>query len=266
MTAAVHAPQAGLVSIGRALSVMRQRHGLDATHGLVPGLLLDPLPAAPAPEWVPASALLSGERLDDLLAAAARRWDASPHAAAALAWKAYTYWLALPAVLGWAAARRVPLLDPADVAVHFADRQPFLTLGLRRVRVAVLPSDPLAGLAGAPDVTVVESEERLRGVLRATLRTGHLDPLLARIRTRVRLGERTLLGSLASGAAYGLVRAADALPGPLVETVQTVLETLGVAELVTLEPDGTSYLVRRHTCCLAFTLPQPKVCSGCCIR
>jgi hypothetical protein len=244
---------------------MRQRHGADATHGLVPGLLLDPVPAPPPTEWVPATALISGERLDDLLAAAARRWDASPHAAAALAWKAYTYWLSLPAVLGWASARRVPLLDPADVAVHFADHQPFLTLGLRRMPVAVLPSDPLA-TSGAPDVTVVESEERLRGVLRATLRTGHLDPLLARIRTRVRLGERTLLGSLASGAAYGLVRAADALPGPLVETVRTVLETLGVAELVTLEPDGTSYLVRRHTCCLAFTLPQPKVCSGCCIR
>ena len=41
--------------------------------------------------------------------------------AAALAWKAYTYWLALPAVLGWASARRVPLLDPADVLMHFDD-------------------------------------------------------------------------------------------------------------------------------------------------
>jgi ferric iron reductase protein FhuF len=24
--------------------------------------------------------------------------------------------------------------------------------------------------------------------------------------------------------------------------------------------------VQRKTCCLAFTLPQPKVCAGCCLR
>jgi ferric iron reductase protein FhuF len=41
-----------------------------------------------------------------------------------------------------------------------------------------------------------------------------------------------------------------------------VLAALGVARLVDLSPDGR---VRRRTCCLAFALPEPKVCDGCCI-
>jgi ferric iron reductase protein FhuF len=28
-------------------------------------------------------------------------------------------------------------------------------------------------------------------------------------------------------------------------------------------PGGGDPTVRRHTCCLAFTEPEPKICSGC---
>src|SRR6185503_13614772 len=99
--------------------------------------------------------------LDTLLEVSRQRWQAQPHAAAALAWKAYTYWLALPAVLGWASARRVPLLTGDDVLLHFADPRPLVTLGLHEnVTVAVLPSDPLA-LSGLRQVKVVADEAAL---------------------------------------------------------------------------------------------------------
>lgn len=250
-----------LAPVEFTLAEMRRRRGEDATRGLVPGLILPD----PAPGWTPASALISGERLGTVLAAAEQRWGGSPHAGAALAWKCYTYWLALPAVLGWATARRVPLLDPDDVLVRPSGRQPFLTIGLRRARVAVLPSDPLA-VTGGGDVTVVASEAELLAVFRDTLRARHLDPLLAQIRSWVRLGERTLLGSLASGVAYGVLRGVRGGAADLRRTADTLLSALDVADLVDLEPTPDGYAVHRRTCCLAFTLPTPKVCSGCCIR
>jgi hypothetical protein len=232
----------------------------------LPGLV-DGLVVAEPVGWLPASTLVDGSRLPDLLEAAGHRWRAAPHAAAALAWKAYTYWLALPAVLGWASARRVPLVTPDDVLVHFEDHRPLVTLGLRRgVRVAVLPNDPLA-LTGAPEIVVVPDEAALLAALRSSLLDSHLTPMLEQIRRRVRLGARTLLGSLASGVAYAILRAADALPGSTVDNVGTLLAALDVADLVELVPSASGDLtVQRKTCCLAFTLPEPKICSGCCIR
>lgn len=254
-----------LAPIELTLAEMRRRRGEDATRGLVPGLILPDR----APGWTPASTLISGEALGGMLRAAEQRWGGSAHAGAALAWKCYTYWLALPAVVGWATARRVPLLHPDDVLVRLSGSQPFLTMGLRRARVAVLPSDPLAATArddGEGDVTVAASEADLREVLRRTLRDDHLDPLLAQIRSWVRLGQRTLLGSLASGVAHAVLRGVPGEAHVLRRTAGTLLSTLGVADLVELEPTPDGYAVQRRTCCLAFTLPTPKVCTGCCIR
>ena len=261
MTAALN-PVAHTATLAPVRSTLRVMFGTDSLPGMAPGLLVtDPM------GWLPATSLTDGSRLPDLLEAAGRRWRAAPHAAAALAWKAYTYWLALPPVLGWASARRVPLVRPEDVMVHFEDHRPLLTLGLREtVRVAVLPGDPLA-LAGAPEVVVVPDEAALLAALRASLVDAHLSPLLDRIREQVHLGRRTLMGSLASGVAYGIIRAADALPGSTVATVGTLLDALDVADLIDLVPGpGGDLTVQRKTCCLAFTLPTPKVCSGCCIR
>jgi hypothetical protein len=262
-----------LAPIFAALNAIQARHGGAAIHGVAPDLLVsDPL------GWLPATDLVSGEQLPDLLDTAKQRWGATPHAAAALAWKAYTYWLALPAVLGWASARRVPLVVPSRVLVRFTDHQPFLTIGLHRPTIAVLPSDPLlamVGAAGGPrgtaasalDLQVVADEAQLLATLRASLLDAHLAPLLERIRLITHIGHRTMLGSLASGVAYGVVRASDALPGSTVETVTTLLDALDLADLVSLVPgSGGALTVQRHTCCLAFTLPEPKICSGCCIR
>lgn len=229
--------------------------------GLAPDLLVHD-----AAGWMP-STQLTGPHLSTLLGSAQLRWQAQPAAAGALAWKAYTYWLALPAVLGWASARRVPLLTADDVLLHFADSRALVTVGLRPdIAVAVLPSDPLA-LGNLPQVRVVADETALLAELRRALLDEHLDPLLDALHTRVRLGRRTLLGSLASGVAHAVLRATDALPGSSAGTIDTLLRTLGVADLVELVPGEAGRLtVQRRTCCLAFTLPSPKVCQGCCIR
>lgn len=229
--------------------------------GLAPDLLIEDTAG-----WVPAAAL-AGEHLGTLLDSAGRRWNAQPHAAAALAWKAYTYWLTLPAVLGWASARRIPLLTAQNVLMHFNDPRPLVTVGLRGdIPIAVLPGDPMA-VSGFPSVRVVADEAALLEELRRSLLDEHLTPLLDAIHGKVRLGKRTLLGSLSSGIAYGVLRSADVLPGSSADTIDRLLTALGVDDLIELVPGRNGKLdVQRKTCCLAFTLPQPKVCMGCCIK
>ncbi|NES16890.1 MULTISPECIES: hypothetical protein [Micromonospora] len=244
-------------------ATLRAMFGTDDLPGLAPGLLV----TADEARWSPASRLIDGTLLPEFLRAATRRFGGTPHACAALAWKSYSYWTALPVALGWASARRVPLLDPADVLVHFEDHHQLLTLGLRSsTTVAVLPGDPLA-LAGHPDVRVVADEAALLGALRATLLDAHYAPLIAAIQTEVRLGARTLLGSVASGIAHGILRASDALPGSATATIRTLLDALDLSDLVELVPGPAGEpTVQRRTCCLAFTLPRPKICQGCCLR
>lgn len=264
MTLALPTLAPALAPVTAALATVHRVRGAAGVQGLYPGLVVP----EHAPGWSPASDLVDGSGLDTLLDAAKRHWDASPHAAVALAWRSYTYWLTMPVALGWATARRVPLTSPDDVLVSIDGDQRLLTLGLRRPRVAVLPDDPLAQLrdpAGA-DVTVVDSEQELLTTLRTTLRDHHLDPLLQRLRHRGRLGARTLLGSLAHATGQAVLRGMDA-PTPVVrQAVRTLLAALDVADLVEIVdgPDGPE--LQRRTCCLAFTLPEPKVCGSCCLR
>jgi hypothetical protein len=244
-------------------ATLRSMFGTDELPGLTRGLhVIDEA------GWMPARALADGSRTPDLLEAAARRWrGGSPHASAALAWKAYSYWLALPAVLGWASARRVPLMTADDVLVHFAAHRPLTTIGLRRSTiVAVLPSDPLA-ISGLPEVLVVPDEAALLAALKGSLLDDHVTPIVDAIHREVRVGARTLLGSLASGIAYGVLRAADVLPGSTIGNITTLLRGLDLDDLVELVPGpGGDITVQRKTCCLAFTLPEPKLCTGCVIK
>lgn len=262
MTAGVRpTPFAATELLSPILAAVAPMLGIHRRPGLESGLVV-----RDENGWFLAAQLVDGTRLDDLLDAVQRRWQASPHAAAALAWKSYTYWLALPATLGWASARRVPLLCPADVLVRLEDGRSTMTLGLcRSIGVAVLPSSPLA-TSGLPQIRVVPDESTMLVTLRESLLDGHLGPLLDAIQARVRVGARTLLGSVSSGIAHGILDAAAALNGSSAEHIATLLEALGLEGLVELVPDQTGQLtVRRKTCCLAFTLPQPKICAGCCI-
>ena len=213
--------------------------------GPLPGLA-NPLIVGSSPGWTPATSLTVAELVD----AAHQRWGAAPHAAATLAWKSYTYWVAMPAVLGWAVARRVPAVDAANVAVK-VNGSPLITVGLRQ-----------GASIGLADVD--HHEDALLRYLRASLLEEHLDPLAERISQEVNVGRRTLLGSVASGIAYAIVRAGNAVPNP-VDSITTLLKALDLDHLVDIVP-GEQPEVRRRTCCLAFTLPQPKICTGCCLR
>jgi hypothetical protein len=111
---------------------------------------------------------------------------------------------------------------------------------------------------------------------------------MAAIEAATRLGRRALLGSVAAnvagvalrlpepdgdapdagpadaGPAQGGPAAGDAAAGDAAEAgrVGRLLSDLGLADLVDFTPAGT---VRRRTCCLAFTLPRPRICRDCCI-
>jgi hypothetical protein len=253
-----------LSPLAATLCAIRVRHGAASVQGVA-----DPYVITNADGWSPASSLVEGDQLTDLLDVAHQRWNAAPHAAATLAWKSYSYWLAMPAVLSWAAGRRVPLINHENLLVRLSaandPQQPYLQFGLRAPDVAVLPDDPLAH-SGASGVRVVADDRELLAVLRASLLDQHLDLLSARIREQVKVGRRTLQGSVASGVSYAVLRGAEALPGVATETVTTLLTALDLTDLVDIVPGATGAPeVRRRTCCLAFTLPQPKVCSGCCL-
>ncbi|MFC6083633.1 (2Fe-2S)-binding protein [Sphaerisporangium aureirubrum] len=247
----------------RLAPVTAALRALPDRSGLAPGLVV-----RDETGWVPATRLTDGSRITDLLDAARRRWQASPHAAAALAWKSYGYWLALPSVIGWVSALRVPLMYPADVLVRIDGPDQFLAIGLRpSVTVAVLPSDATA-LLSPTGVHVAGDEVALLESLRLSLLDAHFAPLLEAIQDRVRISRRALLGSVSSGIAQSILRAAGTLPGPLVEGhIRTILEVLDIADLIEVVPgpDGAP-TVRRRTCCLLFTVPQGDACASCCIR
>jgi len=252
---------APLAPVEATLTAMRLRYGDPVTHGLSTTL---PPGITAAAGWSSAARLVDGSQLPSLLDAAVRRWDAPPHVAAALAWKCYSYWVTLPAVLGYATAHRVPLLVPRDVLVRFHGHQPFLSVALRPgIKVAVLPSDPLVH-TNRPDVRVVADEAALLAAFRRTALDRHLDPILEGIRSTVHVGRRNLLGSVASGISYGIARSAHVLPGSPITVAKELLDAFGIADLVDLSEDETGRVyVCRRTCCLAFTLPEPKICSGC---
>jgi hypothetical protein len=275
VTAAVS--PAAITPLGPVLGALAAMTGRYPVHGVVPGLYVGDRAG-----WTPASEIVYGDAFDHMLDIAQKRWKTAPHVAAALAWKCYAYWVALPAVLGWATARRVPLLEPTKVLVRYNDRQPFLCAGLTDPDVAVLPTDPLAALICAdrrsrrpddsaalrlPGIRVVPNETALLGALRTSLIDDHLGPIVERMHLRLHLGRRTLWGSLASGVAHAVSRAADVLPGSTLDATTTLLSGLDLDNLVELTPEPSGRLwVQRRTCCLAFALPEPRICSGCVIR
>ncbi|MGK5683150.1 hypothetical protein [Actinoplanes sp. URMC 104] len=239
-----------------ALAALRAGFGTrEALAGLAPGLVV------PDPRgWIPAD-LLAADDTGLLLAAAQRRWRTRPHVAAALMWKAYSYWLSVPAAFSWVAARRVPHLSAGQVLVRLDSVAP-VRLGLRPgIGVSVLPDDPLAR-DPAPHVEVVPDEAALLTSLRRVLLDEHVTPVLDAFRGAVRISRRPLLGSLAAGVAHATRHAVRSVPGASPSAVGTLLGALDLADLV----EVTAGQVRRRTCCLAITLPQPRICTDCCYQ
>jgi hypothetical protein len=219
---------------------------------------------APAAVEFRASELVSGERVEELMSTAAALWGGSAHANAALAWKTYCYWTLAPAVLGYIAARRVPVMDAANSVFSVSDEAPMFSVRQVRPRFLALPHDPCAG---HPDVEVVANEGDLLDRLRATMFEDHLGPVLDAFLARVRVGRRTLLGSLASGLSYAVASMAQAVPDPDDVIAKTLLDAFDVAHLVDVSTDEAGRLLyRRRTCCLALTIEGGRTCSTCCVQ
>lgn len=240
---------------------VERHHGPRPLRGMRPWL--DGM-EAPAGIDLPGSALADGSRVGELLADSARIWGGSPHASAALAWKTYCYWVLVPAVLGYISARRVPLLEADNFVFTISDDDPMFSGRQIRPRFAVLGGDESAGASG---VEVVANQGALLERMRSSLFEAHLDPVLEAIRREVRIGRRTLLGSLASGIAYATASCSSAGREPAEAVAGDLLAAFDVADLVDVSTDERGRLVyQRHTCCLAFTIEGCGTCSTCCVQ
>jgi hypothetical protein len=212
----------------------------------------------------PAARLAAGERIEELMGTAAALWGGSAHANAALAWKTYCYWTLAPVVLGYIAARRVPVLDAANAVFSVADDAPMFSVRQIRPKFLALPHDPCAA---HPDVEVVANEAVLLERMRATVFDAHLAPVLDGFLANARVGRRTLMGSVASGIAYAVASIAQVVPDPDDVLAKTLLEAFDVADLVDISTDEAGRLVyRRRTCCLALTIEGNRTCSTCCVQ
>jgi ferric iron reductase protein FhuF len=248
MAVALRPADAGLAPLLDTLAGVRARLGAAPVQGLAPGLVVDDPDLG---GWRPATAYADGSHLPGLIDAARARWGGDRHVAAAVAVKSYVYWVTLPAVLGYASARRVPDMSAPNVLVRLPGVPPFVEVGLRR---------PGLSPATATDVDLLV-------FLRTTLWDAHLAPFIERVHEAVRLGRRTLAGSVASAVGLALHRASDVLPGSPVATARTILAALDLEDLVEIGTDEAGRpRIQRRTCCLAFALPTPKICAGCCIR
>ncbi|MEV0586206.1 (2Fe-2S)-binding protein [Nonomuraea sp. NPDC050310] len=192
--------------------------------GVVPGLVIEP-----DESWTPASALLSGPDLDALVDQTAARWNAPRHVGAALFWKTYSYWHTLPMAVGWALDGHVPIMKFRDTWFKVSDAG--VTLGASEVSW---------GDAGDIRPALLESQE----------------PLVKRLSTIARVGERTLWGSTAEAVAHPLK---VYVPGDYM----SLLERIGPPVHGLIQPGGDGYF--RRTCCLWITLPDAEPCGTCCI-
>lgn len=204
-----------------------------------------------------------GEAAERIVQHAADLWGAAPHVAAALAWKTYSYWTVLPAVLGYVSARRVPLWTPSDAHFVISRHNPLFSLHVGDAKFAVLADDPLADHS---DAIIAKDSNELREMARKSLLDQHLAPVMSALGQQARVGRRNLMGSLASGLCYAVSGTAGAGNVPGEDIARDFLETFGVANLVDISSDDDGKLVyQRHTCCLAFTLEGRNICSTCCL-
>jgi ferric iron reductase protein FhuF len=189
--------------------------------------------------WQPATRFAdpAGVLHTGLLTRPQRDWDAAAHTAAALAWKAYCWWLVSPAASACAEGRAVPDLRADNVEVALHEQHPY-------IEFRVLDDTPLPG----PDVPAA---------MRAGLLDAHLAPVAGALARATRIGRRTLWGSVADAVAQPLLRRGDPA------AAEWLLERLGIADLVTIVDDTR---LMRHTCCQAVCVPRLGICDSCPVR
>ena len=209
--------------------------------------MANPLARARSDDWIPAGDLISGVRLEELFALPERLWAAPAHAAAVLAWKAYTYRLVQPLVKAWTSARQVPVLSADNVRFQVRSSAPYVMIELCCADPATLPDE----------------QSRLDFV-RETLIDRHLRPLVQRTKESRRISERVLWGQAATAIAYCF---ADHSPTTDAGTPATATadcarftDLLPIADLAGIGDDAN---VWQSTCCLAFASPGLTACRTC---
>jgi hypothetical protein len=112
------------------------------------------------------------------------------HIAASFLINSYAWALPAAAIGAYLSERRVPDLDPSNVALRFSEaaeeEEGGLEIAFLSDRMAVLPDDPAAG---QPDVIVVDESSQLREWMRLRLER-HLQPIIEAIYGRTRFGRR----------------------------------------------------------------------------
>ena len=212
--------------------------------------MANPLARTRPDDWIPAGDLISGVRLEELFALPEQLWAAPAHAAAVLAWKAYTYRLVQPLVKAWTSTRQVPVLSADNVRFQVRTSPPY-------VMVELCCEDP---------VMLADEQSRLDFV-RETLIDRHLRPLVQRTKESRRISERVLWGQAATAIAYSF---ADHSPAPnagapaaaatATADCARFTELLPIADLAGIGDDAT---VWQTTCCLAFASPGLTACRTC---
>ncbi len=186
--------------------------------------------------------------------------------AAALALKAYAWAVVEEPVTQWLEHRRVPDHSAANTAA---------TGGAGGYRVeqveerwTVLPGDPLAG---TPTATVVPNEGALLAALGATLVDGHLAPAVQAFQRLRGGGARPLWGSAVPVLVYPATVAHTHVVSDRFDAVEQLLSLLpseiaALVETVELN-DGTGWrpMMLRRTCCYAYALAEPRLCTTCCL-
>ncbi|GAA2610848.1 (2Fe-2S)-binding protein [Actinomadura fulvescens] len=215
------------------MDVLRTAEAAGITLGVAPGLRAEA-------DWVSVADLTRAPSaaLEAMVEQAAERWSAPLHVAAALWWKGFSYWTALPVAVGWALGGHVPLMTPENTAVRPLPGEPFMIVGLNETRVA-------SGTAG-----------ELGAVIRDTLIERLHAPVIETLHELTRTGRRGLWGSVAEALVEPF-----AMLGMGAGTAQGLLDAVGgpVAGLVEMPS------LRRRTCCLWVTLPGSDACPTCCV-
>ena len=264
MTAAIVRHAEAAPPLAPVTATLRSMFGTDELPGLHRGLLVHDEAG-----WMPASVLADGSELPRLLDAAgtplAGRVDARGRRAGLEGVQLLARAAGRPRLgLGppGAAVARVRRADPLrGQAAAGDDRLPAYDRPWRCCRPTRWPSP------GCPRCWSCPTRRRLLDAMRTSLLDGHVTPMLDAIHHSVRaratypprlvvLRHRQRHPARGRRAArrHGRQHRHGARGARLDDLVEIVPGAGG-------EP-----FVQRRTCCLAFTLPEPKLCSGCCIK
>ena len=234
------------------------------------GLNLSAQPGVPSePGWTSAADLMgtNDEHFGELLRLVSRQYATGEWAVVGtLFLRGYLWRILVPSVAGLLTERRLPDLEPENVALSFDERGAAAGLAFGH-RFAVLEGDPGAASPGA---TVLAGEGEMLELLGEGLAGGHLPGLFFALRRYgVRRAKRALWGVSADILAEAFTWAGSALgrEGEARDFAERALDGFphlpGKTNFFVLEQDGVREWTRtRNACCLYYKIGG-EVCSTC---